>query len=169
MTEVEEREEAMERFNKLVSMMRGDQEMKNLSLRILKEEYPSIWAAYMNMVGITQDITPQLLIYLGTIPDINIGTIVKYRGLSGPPEMIVVAGEVKALNPGSHVNLGNTLTTQSQRYCVMLKCKYFNKSKQEFCIVEDRSECFEIVSQIKKQEKHELREVVAGHDIQNAL
>lgn len=118
-----------------------DPEAKILGYRLLQEEEPAVWAALLCYTGIG-DITAELLELLHSKDSLlNIGHIIKYKGMPNCPCMVVT--EIQVLT-------SNTGVPASRKYYTQVTGKYFNKSNQSFIAIKDRLECFEIVN-IKKE------------------
>lgn len=119
---------------RLISLLKSkDTEMYKVGLEICKSEYPALWAALINLTGVT-DITEEILAGINANCHINIGSVVRVRGLSGSPDMVVVDAKIDRIS-------GAKLPA----YKTVLTCRYYNKSKQEFSLVSERIECFELV------------------------
>lgn len=126
---------------KLIQMLKSpDKEMYKLGLTICQKEYPAIWAGLVNFTGIG-DVTDEVLATINSYTEINIGTIVRFRGMSGSPDMVVVDARLESIK-----------NTKVPGYKTVIKCRYYNKSKQSFEIIEERIECFDVVPQKFKQD-----------------
>jgi hypothetical protein len=121
---------------KLVQMLKSkDPEMYRLGLTICQKEYPAIWAGLVNFTGIGE-ITDEALATINTYNEINIGTVVRFRGMSGSPDMVVVDARLESIKGA-----------RTPGYKTLIKCRYYNKSKQSFETIEERIECFDVVPQ----------------------
>lgn len=128
--------------DKLLEMIVSkDPEMFQLGMQICREQFPGIWAAFMQYSGMGE-ITKEVVEHLSLVQAINIGTVVRYRGLEGTPDMVITDLNLVSVGKINGVD----------RWKTMAQCKYWNKSKQDFSHVTERIEVLEIVPrQIKKQ------------------
>lgn len=126
---------------KLIQMLKSpDKEMYKLGLTICQKEYPAIWAGLVNFTGIG-DVTDEVLATINAYSDINIGTVVRFKGMSGSPDMVVVDAKLESIK-----------NSKVPAYKTIIKCRYYNKSKQTFETIEERIECFDLVPQKFKQD-----------------
>lgn len=124
---------------KVLLLINSDNESKVLGYKLLREEEPAIWAALLSYTGI-DTVTDTLINEIFTNnPIINIGHVVKYKGMANCPEMVV-----------TDIFVQTKTTTQISKYTTLVTGKYFNKSNQSFTTIKDRMECFEIIKPKKE-------------------
>lgn len=122
-----------------------DSEDVKLGLEICKKAYPFVYAALLDLKIPTTGLDSRPMITFNDAysaidknlidSGIGIGSQVRYVGIKDSPEMVVVRVEIE-----------KTKSTLFNLMYVVLECKYFNKSKQEFFTVKDRLECFQLVN-----------------------
>ena len=129
--------------DKIKTMISSDDpEIKALGYSILREDNPGVWAAMMSYTGMgnhTLSIIDDLRLQDHII---NIGTLIRYRGMDNSPVMVVTEVSVEDSRTGS---------LSSKRYNTMLHAKYFNKSTQCFCAIVEKIQCFDIIKPKNKE------------------
>lgn len=121
-------------YDKIVKLLAsGEASSISLAMTILRKVHPAMWTALSGYIG-TEPVTEDLIKQLSRQGMVNIGHKVKYRGLDESPVMVITAMQIQ-----------NAKSTMGERYYTTAECKYFNKSKQEFCTIKDRLECFDVL------------------------
>lgn len=121
-------------YDKIVKLLAsGEASSIALAMTVLRKVHPAMWTALAGYIG-TEPVTEDLIKQLSRQGMVNIGHKVKYRGLDESPVMVITAMQIQ-----------NAKSSVGDRYFTTAECKYFNKSKQEFCTVKDRLECFEVL------------------------
>lgn len=125
--------------DKIVEMLQGDKEMKELAMIAIEREYPAVHAALLNYTGYGT-VNSMVVNTIENVGYINLGDNVRLRGLSGSPEMIVTAVTVTQTKINAPYG---SINERIPSYATLINAKYWNRSKQEFVGIQDRIECFE--------------------------
>lgn len=121
---------------KLLQLLKAaDTASLDLAMTICKTEYPAIWALLANLNVNSSDVKDRGEAVTAALRNvhINIGDVVKYRGIDTSPTMVVTNVDMKK----------NTVMGTYEYFTTMITCKYYNKSSQGFSNVIDRIECFD--------------------------
>lgn len=123
-------------YEKLIMMLKsGAKDNIALAMTILKTEHPAMWVSLIGFSG-EGVITEGLVLQLAKSSAVSVGSVAKYRGMKEGPEMVITDLMIK---PTKSI-------VKTDAYCTMVTCKYFNRSNQSFMTIQDRLECFEILS-----------------------
>lgn len=153
----------------------ADPEIVNLGMELCRQENLMLWSCIIGYTGLGE-VTKEALESIAANEKVTIGTVVRYKGMQGCPNMVVnemtlkkegnsTLGSIRTtsasfltINPHTGALTPSSSTTSSKpnvprsTYYTSITCKYYNKSTQKFETITDRIECFEIVDINKKEE-----------------